>query len=113
MTNNPLIFNTPTATIYIGRNAIQNDELTFSSVINDLWFHVKDFSGSHVILRTLNKEKANKIDIKIAASKALFYSHSPNKYSGFVEFCKISDAKKESNAAGEVTLNMKPRIIHI
>lgn len=37
----------------IGKNNIQNDQLTFKTAANqDEWFHVKDIPGSHVILFT-------------------------------------------------------------
>lgn len=38
---------------WIGKNNIQNDQLTFRTALpDDEWFHVKDIPGSHVILRT-------------------------------------------------------------
>ena len=37
-------------TIYVGRNNLQNDELTLKTAKNyDMWFHVKDAAGCHVI----------------------------------------------------------------
>ena len=37
--------------IYVGKNNTQNDELTFKfSERTDLWLHVKDMPGSHVII---------------------------------------------------------------
>ena len=38
-------------TVWIGKNAKSNDELLRLSSKNDLWLHVKDFTGSHVIVR--------------------------------------------------------------
>lgn len=39
--------------ILAGSNNLQNDELTFRTASRqDLWFHIKDAPGSHVILRT-------------------------------------------------------------
>ena len=38
---------------YVGKNNLQNDELTFKFARgNDWWFHAKGMPGSHVILRT-------------------------------------------------------------
>ncbi len=37
--------------ILVGKNNIQNDALTFSSDKNDVWFHVKDYHSSHVIVK--------------------------------------------------------------
>ena len=37
-------------TLLVGRNNVQNDELTLKTAKNyDLWFHVKDAAGTHVI----------------------------------------------------------------
>ena len=37
-------------TILVGRNNVQNDELTLKTAKNyDMWFHVKDAAGCHVI----------------------------------------------------------------
>lgn len=43
-------------TVLVGKNNKQNDYIT-TKLANkeDLWFHVKDFHGSHVVLRTENK----------------------------------------------------------
>ena len=44
--------------ILIGRNNKQNDELTFKIANkDDIWFHVKDIHGSHVVLQT-NRQKS-------------------------------------------------------
>lgn len=42
--------------IFIGRNNRQNDRLTLKMArAEDLWFHIKHFSGSHVVIRTGGK----------------------------------------------------------
>lgn len=52
----PLRYNIDGFTVLVGKNNNQNDYLT-TKVANpdDIWFHVKDFHGSHVILRVENK----------------------------------------------------------
>lgn len=43
--------------IYVGKNNIQNEELTFKVATgNDWWFHAKKRPGSHVIVKCENKE---------------------------------------------------------
>lgn len=43
--------------MYVGKNNLQNDELTFHFAVgNDWWFHVKQAPGSHVIVKTEGKE---------------------------------------------------------
>lgn len=51
--------------IYVGKNSKQNDYITLKMANkDDLWFHVKNLPGSHVILRSDN---INERDIEIAA----------------------------------------------
>ena len=39
--------------IYVGKNNLQNDELTFHFAVGgDWWFHAKGTPGSHVIVKT-------------------------------------------------------------
>lgn len=37
-------------TILIGKNNLQNDKLTFTAQPDEIWLHVKDMPGSHVII---------------------------------------------------------------
>ena len=39
--------------IMVGRNNLQNEELTFKMAKKELWFHAKDIPGSHVVIRTI------------------------------------------------------------
>lgn len=60
--------------IFIGKNNRQNDYLTLKKAKkNDLWFHVKDAPGSHVILKNDNKDFTN-ISLITAAKLAAKYS---------------------------------------
>lgn len=39
--------------IYIGKNNLQNEEVTFKiGAVNDLWLHVQKYAGSHVLIKT-------------------------------------------------------------
>ncbi|MDU1043503.1 MULTISPECIES: NFACT family protein [Peptoniphilus] len=63
--------------IYIGKNNIQNDYLTLKKANkNDLWFHVKDAPGSHVILKNDNREFSNKALLSAAKLAAKYSSLS-------------------------------------
>ncbi|HEN4324777.1 TPA: NFACT family protein [Streptococcus agalactiae] len=59
--------------ILVGRNNLQNDELTFKIARKgELWFHAKDIPGSHVLIRdNLNPSDEVKTD---AAELAAYYS---------------------------------------
>ena len=59
--------------IYVGRNNLQNEELTFKMARKDeLWFHAKDIPGSHVVISgNLNPSDEVKTD---AAELAAYFS---------------------------------------
>ncbi|MBE6651537.1 MAG: fibronectin/fibrinogen-binding protein [Ruminococcaceae bacterium] len=60
--------------VYIGKNNLQNDYLTTKfSEKNDWWFHVKNFAGSHVIMKTDGEEPPAE-DFTFAASLAAMHS---------------------------------------
>jgi predicted ribosome quality control (RQC) complex YloA/Tae2 family protein len=63
-------------TVYIGRNARENDLLTHKFASRkDLWFHAKGVPGSHVILKGANKSTPPDI-LETTASIAAYYSKS-------------------------------------
>ncbi|WP_434398848.1 Rqc2 family fibronectin-binding protein PavA [Streptococcus sp. KHUD_016] len=59
--------------IYVGRNNLQNEELTFKMARKEeLWFHAKDIPGSHVVIsENLNPSDEVKTD---AAELAAYFS---------------------------------------
>lgn len=62
-------------TVYAGKNAANNDELTLRfAKPNDLWFHARGAGGSHVLLRLDKGDKPGKHIIERAASIAAYYS---------------------------------------
>ncbi|MBQ9612361.1 MAG: NFACT family protein [Lachnospiraceae bacterium] len=63
--------------IYVGKNNLQNDELTFKMATgSDIWFHANDIPGSHVILRSQGKKMEDIPDraFEEAARVAAYYS---------------------------------------
>ena len=78
--------------IMFGKNNIQNDYLTFKLANkNDLWFHAKDYHGSHVIVQTTN---ANEQIIRLAANIAAYYSAGRMSSSVPVNYCLVKNLKK-------------------
>lgn len=60
--------------MYVGKNNLQNDELTFHFAVgNDWWFHVKQAPGSHVIVKTEGKELPDRT-FEEAGKLAAYYS---------------------------------------
>ena len=60
--------------IYVGKNNLQNEELTFHFANgNDWWFHAKGCPGSHVIVKTEGEELPDRT-FEEAGRLAAFYS---------------------------------------
>ncbi|MBQ0064550.1 MAG: NFACT family protein [Firmicutes bacterium] len=80
------------ADIYVGKNNVQNNYVTHQiSRKNDLWFHVKDYHGSHVLLK---QEEPNEETIRLCANLAAYFSKGKNSSSVPVDYCPISQIKK-------------------
>jgi predicted ribosome quality control (RQC) complex YloA/Tae2 family protein len=67
-------------TVYAGKNSANNDLLTFRySKPNDLWFHARGSSGSHVVLKLGTAPGTpSKKAVEQAASIAAYYSKMKN-----------------------------------
>jgi predicted ribosome quality control (RQC) complex YloA/Tae2 family protein len=69
------IFNFNGFQIWVGRNAVANDELTLKfSYKEDLWLHAKDVAGSHVLIKHQSGKKIPKEVIERAAELAAYNS---------------------------------------
>lgn len=92
-----LCYKDPDFSIYIGKNNIQNDHLTFTFAHkNDYWFHVKDAPSSHVILKT--PKELNETMIRTAANLCALYSKHAQSSSVEVMYTTISNIKKVPKA---------------
>ncbi|MBC8124556.1 MAG: DUF814 domain-containing protein [Candidatus Kapabacteria bacterium] len=66
-------------TLYVGKNAANNDELTMRfAKQNDWWFHARGASGSHAVLRGVSAEKIPKPVLEKAAAITAYYSQARN-----------------------------------
>jgi predicted ribosome quality control (RQC) complex YloA/Tae2 family protein len=80
------------ATIYVGKNNLQNNYITHQiSRKQDYWFHVKDYHGSHVLLKS---EELNEDLIRFCANLAAYFSRSSQGSSVPVDYTQISQLKK-------------------
>ena len=93
----PMLFISPDGTeIYVGRNNIQNDELTLRIASkDDIWLHIKDAAGSHVIIRHTQPSDET---IEIAACLAAFYSKAKQSSKVAVDSTKVRFVKKPRGA---------------
>ena len=89
--------------IYVGRNNIQNDEMTFGFAdAKDIWFHAKNMPGSHVIVkRRSTDETFDSIPDRVfeeAAALAAFYSSGSNAPKVEVDYTERKNLKKPPSA---------------
>lgn len=127
VTFNPIKYTIDDYTVLVGRNNVENDYLTLKYANkSDIWFHVKDFHGSHTILKFLNSynsssydKNSNLLDIipediilktaKIAAehSKAKNSSNVP------VDFCEVRYVKKPSGSKPGMVIYTNYRTVYV
>lgn len=117
----PLQFSYGNSIIYVGKNNLQNEELTLKFANkNDYFFHIKDLPGSHVILR--NPENPGDDLIYACAYLAALYSkYSNDKYIDVDYTEKKNVYKQKGSKPGmvlyndyktiRVNLEMEPNII--
>lgn len=95
-------------TLYVGRSAANNDELTMKfGKANDVWLHARGAAGSHAILRgPYTKEtKPPKNILKDAAGVAAYYSKQKNAKMVPVSYTfKKYVHKRKGAAAGAVVM---------
>lgn len=86
------VYQIPGATFYVGKNNIQNDYLTFKwARRDDLWMHVKDMPGSHVIVQA---DQYTEEVIRTGAMLASFFSKGKDSSSVPVDYTLVRYVKK-------------------
>ena len=95
----PFSFTTPDGTtILVGKNNMQNDALTFRTAApTDLWLHVRDIPGSHVILRTGSAAPSEET-LHLAAQIAAHFSKARGSSTVPVDYTAIRFVKKPSGS---------------
>ncbi len=99
--------------IWVGKNAVANDQLTLKhSHKDDLWLHAKDVSGSHVIVKQKSGTKFPKEVIERAAELAAYNSKRKNESLCPVVFTlKKFVRKRKGDPAGMVVVEREEVIM--
>ena len=98
--------------ISVGKNNVQNDYLTHKlAKPNELWFHVKDAPGSHVVLHKENDISDD--EIRMAALIAAYYSSLSDSSSVPVDYTKIRNLKKVPKIKGSFVTMTHQKTIYI
>ena len=85
--------------IYVGKNNLQNDELTFHFASgNDWWFHAKKIPGSHVIVKSHGTETLPDSVFEDAASLAAYYSRDRESDKVEIDYVKKKEVKKPNGS---------------
>lgn len=104
--------------IYVGKNNLQNEYLTFTLASpDDTWLHIKNATGSHVIVK-MPYEKLDDKTLVEAASLAAYFSEKRNETKATVDYTLRKELKKvKGKSPGfciyhkNYSINVKPEII--
>lgn len=100
--------------IFVGRNARENDELTFGlAKSDDLWLHARGTSGSHVVVRLEKGTDPPPESLKDAATLALLYSDLKKSGKGEVIYTKRKWVKKAKGQAPGAVLVTQEKSLHM
>lgn len=115
---NPIKYIVDGYTVLVGRNNKENDYLSLKyAKKDDLWFHTKDFHGSHTIIKIDNNLPFPSDDtlIKVAQIAAM-HSKAKNSSNVPVDYCNVKYVKKTSGSkpgmviyTNNKTLNVTPK----
>jgi predicted ribosome quality control (RQC) complex YloA/Tae2 family protein len=102
-------------TVYAGKSSENNDLLTMKfAKPNDLWFHARGSSGSHVVLKTgTGNGNPSKKAIEQAASIAAYYSKMKNATHVSVAVTEKKYVRKPKGAAPGSVVIQKEKIIFV
>ena len=100
-------------TVLVGKNNLQNDRLSFKIANkNDIWLHVKDIPGSHVIIRDSDPDEQT---LHEAAQLAAYFSKGRNSDNVPVDYLPAKRLHKPNGAkpgfvtfTGQKTLYVTP-----
>ncbi len=100
--------------IFVGRNARENDELTFGlAKSDDLWLHARGTPGSHVIVRLEKGKEPPPETLRDAATLALFYSDLKKSGKGDVIYTRRKWVKKAKGQAPGAVLVTQEKSLYV
>ncbi len=114
---NPLKYTVDGYTVLVGRNNKENDYLTLKYANkSDIWFHTKDFHGSHTILKIDNNVPIPNDNVLVEVARiAAQHSKAKNSSNVPVDYCEVKYVKKPSGSkpgmviySNNKTLNVNP-----
>lgn len=99
--------------IIVGKNNRQNDYLTtVLASKNDLWFHVKNIAGSHVIVFCGGKEVSDRT-VYFAATLAAENSKAANSSNVAVDYTPVKHVKKPNGAKPGMVIYTTNKTVYV
>ena len=91
-------------TIYVGKNSIQNDFVTFTLARKtDTWLHIKNQPGAHVVIKSDNPTAKT---LEQAAKLAVFYSKTQPNTNYEVDYTLVKNLRKiKGSKLGNLSFN--------
>lgn len=100
--------------IFVGRNARENEELTFAlAKSDDLWLHARGTPGSHVVVRLDKGADPPPETLRDAATLALLYSDLKKSGKGDVIYTRRKWVKKAKGQAAGAVVVTQEKSLHI
>lgn len=83
--------------VFVGRNSTENEYITHKLGKNkDMWFHIKNGFGSHVLIKYENRDFSDQV-YEFAAELASYYSEFRNSPKVEVDYTEVKNVKKPPN----------------
>ena len=100
--------------IYVGRNARENDKLTFGlAKSDDLWLHARGTPGSHVVVRLEKGADPPPETLRDATMLALLYSDLKKSGKGEVIYTRRKWVKKAKGQAPGAVIVTQEKSLHV
>lgn len=99
-------------TIYVGRNAEDNDYVTFHiGKGKDLWLHVSGYKGSHVLVKVDKAKQCPQNTVKEAAALAIYYSKARNNFRVDVTCSPVCNVRRASRRTPGLVTAANPKYV--
>ena len=100
-------------TLYVGKSAANNDELTMRfAKQNDWWLHARGSAGSHAVLRGVDADRIPKPVLEKAAAITAYYSQARNASWVSVVYTQRKNVRKPKGAnVGAVVLEREQTVM--
>lgn len=100
-------------TVWIGRNARQNDLVTFKrGAANDLWLHARGIPGAHVIIKRAGRDISERV-VKRAAQLAAYHSSARDDAHVSVDVTQVRNVRRIKGGSRGQVLYTDERTLHI